>query len=361
MTGQRAPAPTSLRRLATEGSVEWHAAVTSDARPCLLVRAQEADALAGAVRAHSAVVVDECPTVLAHDLAAESPWMALDCDPMGTLEDLALRWPKRSLPYSQAIVVTHTLARVLSAAHAKGELLGAIAASQVIVDRDGALRVLGLGFGESAWGPRTFRAPSVALGEPPTKVSDVSSVLALIRAHTQWVTGVPTPLVRILQGEPGPLERAFARGLFGAFNQTLRLDGQTGLRTLERFWRFVGVWPDHEGFARRARSTFDEARVRLTVARDFSWFSVDDGPRHDLVRREPVRRVLRALLSAGGSPVSVEELVRSAWPGEALVGSSGADRLYVALSTLRKLDLRAAIVRERGGYALCASTSYRDP
>ncbi len=359
--GESATTTRLVRRISAEGPVEWYSARTEAGRACLYVRARHASSLVNAVRAHATVDAAECPRLLAHALDDETPWMTLDCDPVGSLEDLASLWPKYSLPYAQAIVVTHTLARVLAAAHRRGELLGALSPSQVLVDRAGRLSVIGLGFDDAAWGPRAFRSARVAMGEAPCPSSDVNASLLFLRAHIPWVTGMPAALARILQGDPGPLERTFAKGLFGAVNQTATIDGIAGLRAIERFWSFLGVSPDREGMAHRLRGTFEEAQVRLAVARDVSWMAVDGGSRHDLVRREPVRRVLRALISAQGTSLTVDDLVQRAWPGEMLVGSSGADRLYVAISTLRKLDLRAAIVREPTGYALRAAVAYHEP
>jgi hypothetical protein len=351
--------PKSVRKLATSGEIEWHIAIAPGGQACLLVRGAKAS-LARIAEAHLRVASPVCPKPWAHDLDAGAPWVAFDCDPVGTFEEVSARWPKRSLPYGEAIVVTHTLGVLLRAAHESGICLGALAPAQVLVDRSGALKVLGLGFDEATWSERAVRAPTVAMGHPPTPSSDVHTALLFLRAHIPWVADVPPALARILSGAPGPVERAFARVLFAILTQTGKVDGASGLRQVERFWSLVGAAPDHHAMGQRLRETFGGVVPRVDLGRDFSWLSVDGGPRHDLLRREPVRRVLRALVAAGGDPVPVDRLVASAWPGEALVGSSGADRLYVAISTLRKLDLRSAIAREPSGYALRAEIVVRD-
>lgn len=352
--------PKAVRKLAGSGEMAWHAAMAPGGRPCLLVRGPSAT-LARVAEAHLRASSPASPVPWAHDLDADAPWVAFDVDPVGTFEDVAARWAKRSVPYAEAIVVTQTLGVLLRAAHPNGICLGALAPSQVLVDRSGALKILGLGFDETAWSERAFRAPTVAMGHPPTPTSDVHTALLFLRAHIPWVADVPPALSRILSGAPGPVERAFARALFAILTQTGKVDGVSALRHVERFWSIVGAAPDSHAMGRRLRETFGEGIPRVEIDRDLSWLSVDGGPRHDLLRREPVRRVLRALVAAGGEPVPVDRLVASVWPGEALVGSSGADRLYVAISTLRKLDLRTAIAREPSGYALRAEVVVREP
>lgn len=353
--------PRVVRRLAGAGTIEWHSAVAPGGVACLLLRGTDRDAVRKIAEAHVRVNVDVCPVPWAHDLEASVPWVAFECDPLGTFEELVDRWEKRSVPYSEAIVVTHTLVRMMRAAHERGACIGALSPAQVLVDRSGALKVLALGFDERTWDSRAVRAPSVGLGHPPTPSSDLHTGLLFLRAYIPWIEAVPAPLARLLSGAPGPVERVFSRALVGTLTQTVRLDGAWALSKLERFWSIAGVSPAHEAMAERLRRTFDDGAPRVDLGRDLSWVSVDGGPRHDLTRREPVRRVLRVLVEARGSVVPVERLVASAWPGENLVGSSGADRVYVAISALRKLDLRPALAREPSGYALRATVTLRDP
>ncbi len=344
-----------MRLLARREGLSWSAAKTEVGAPCLLLSARSRSALERVCEAHLAIPLAELPAPIAWSFGPGESWLALDCEPVGTLDDLRELVPKRSIPYAEALVVTRTLARVLAAAHAAPGgpfLLGALSPSQVVVDRAGKLGIVGLGFGEAEWDAAAYRSPSVAMGHPPSRASDVHTGLLFVRAHIQWINEVPPGLARLLRGEPGPLERAFGRGLVDALMQSSQLDGHGALRALERFWAAMGVVPDEEGFGRRALDALARASLRIDVARDHSWFSVEGGPRLELLRREPVRRVLRALVEANGAAMSVDEIARSAWPGEVLVGSSGPDRVYVAISSLRKLGLRDALVRDDRGYTL---------
>jgi len=48
----------------------------------------------------------------------------------------------------------------------------------------------------------------------------------------------------------------------------------------------------------------------------------------------------------------VEGLLEKGWPGERVHPEAGADRVYMALSTLRKLGLREVLVSRDDGYLL---------
>ena len=50
----------------------------------------------------------------------------------------------------------------------------------------------------------------------------------------------------------------------------------------------------------------------------------------------------------------MDALIACGWPGERIVAKSGASRVYVALSTLRKLGLRDLLLSRDDGYLLDA-------
>lgn len=94
----------------------------------------------------------------------------------------------------------------------------------------------------------------------------------------------------------------------------------------------------------------------LKVARDGSWFAAGDDGFVDLRTRYALARVLSALVrsrvAAPDATVSLDALVAAGWPGEKLLADSGANRVYVAIATLRRLGLRDVIERREGGYRL---------
>jgi hypothetical protein len=98
----------------------------------------------------------------------------------------------------------------------------------------------------------------------------------------------------------------------------------------------------------------------LAVAASGRWFRVPGDDRVSLRRRDNLALVLRALARARdarpGQPLSVEELFRAGWPEDRAFTKSAAGRVYVALTALRNLGLRALIVREESGYCLDPET-----
>ncbi len=94
----------------------------------------------------------------------------------------------------------------------------------------------------------------------------------------------------------------------------------------------------------------------LEVAGGGEWFRMPGGTSVDLSRRAPLRRILLALaalrIEAPGEPMSLDDIVAAAWPGERIGSRAAQNRVRVALATLRKAGLRGAIVTGRGGYLI---------
>ncbi len=79
----------------------------------------------------------------------------------------------------------------------------------------------------------------------------------------------------------------------------------------------------------------------------------------DLRRRAPLQRIVLVLaqqrLDAPGEALGLDELLAAGWPGERVGDSAGANRVHVALSTLRNLGLRTILVSSAAGYALTSA------
>ncbi len=114
------------------------------------------------------------------------------------------------------------------------------------------------------------------------------------------------------------------------------------------------------GYARILLSLADRVWGAARVAADGAWFETPTGGRVDLGRRKVLRRLLHVLAARHeqqpGRALGVAGLFEAAWPGESGLGGSGDARVYVGISTLRKLGLRDALVThelpEGAGYAL---------
>ena len=73
----------------------------------------------------------------------------------------------------------------------------------------------------------------------------------------------------------------------------------------------------------------------------------------DLSRRGPAARIVAHLLEhidAGAVPSA--ELVSVGWPGQVLIGGSGATRLHTVVRWLRKAGLAEVLITQEGGYRL---------
>ncbi len=94
----------------------------------------------------------------------------------------------------------------------------------------------------------------------------------------------------------------------------------------------------------------------LVIGAEGDWFRLPQGEVVSLANRPTVGRVLVALAEqrrlGSGEPISADALLAAAWPDERVLSDAGAHRVRVAVSTLRKLGLRAYLQTVRGGYRL---------
>ena len=96
------------------------------------------------------------------------------------------------------------------------------------------------------------------------------------------------------------------------------------------------------------------ARVTLRVGPLVQWIQVNTQPRVALKRSALFRRLLTTLLeghaSKPGTPVLTATLLEAGWPGDRSKVASLENRLWVALSKLRRLGLEDVLERVEGGY-----------
>jgi len=91
------------------------------------------------------------------------------------------------------------------------------------------------------------------------------------------------------------------------------------------------------------------------IARNGHWFQPPGGAPVDMSRRAALVGILAAVAAARESDpesrLCLEDLVRAGWPGENIIEKAAKNRVYVAVSTLRKAGL-APLVRVSGGWCL---------
>jgi tetratricopeptide (TPR) repeat protein len=104
-----------------------------------------------------------------------------------------------------------------------------------------------------------------------------------------------------------------------------------------------------------ARDLAASSSDAVVIATDGAWFEAG-GERVSLLKRKAPRLVLARLMEERrerpGTTLSVDDLFEAGWPGEQALPDAAASRVYVAVSTLRKLGLRDVLTREDEGYLL---------
>lgn len=108
--------------------------------------------------------------------------------------------------------------------------------------------------------------------------------------------------------------------------------------------------------------TAAEPASAISVGESGRWFGVPGSPRVSLQRRRALRLILKALLdrriTSPGTALTQQELLEAGWPGERVKHEAGTLRVYNALSTLRKLGLRAVLLSRDDGYLLDPSVEF---
>jgi predicted ATPase len=94
----------------------------------------------------------------------------------------------------------------------------------------------------------------------------------------------------------------------------------------------------------------------LHIGPEAKWFQVPGSGRVDLFRRHTLRRLLHTLAvrraEHPGEGFPVDEMFKAGWPKERVASSAAANRVRVAVTTLRRLGLRDTLVTRSDGYLL---------
>lgn len=109
---------------------------------------------------------------------------------------------------------------------------------------------------------------------------------------------------------------------------------------------------------RVARGALEAASPAQTwqISRDGARLQPPGGPSIDLSRRGALKRIVSALLQASSEEPSrsldVYAVLEAGWPGEQVLPEAAANRVYVAMATLRKLGLAPILHTCDEGYML---------
>ncbi|MFO0618798.1 MAG: hypothetical protein U0414_39780 [Polyangiaceae bacterium] len=103
-----------------------------------------------------------------------------------------------------------------------------------------------------------------------------------------------------------------------------------------------------------------EPRRSLTVGPQGLWFKAPRAKASvHLHRRRALQRIVDELAQqrarAPGEALTIAHLVAAGWPGERVLAEAGADRVYTAVATLRKLGLKGILLQRDDGYLLDTS------
>ncbi len=100
----------------------------------------------------------------------------------------------------------------------------------------------------------------------------------------------------------------------------------------------------------------DVEPTTLRVGPEGRWFQVSGGGLVNIQTRRPLRRLLMRFvelhLSDPERTLDVPALFEAGWPGEHIAPSAAANRVYVALTTLRKFGLRDVLSSGAPGYRI---------
>jgi len=105
----------------------------------------------------------------------------------------------------------------------------------------------------------------------------------------------------------------------------------------------------------------EQAEGRVTVHRAGHWFAVDGGEPTSLMSRQPLRRILKAVVDShvetGEPGQSVDELIEAGWPDAYVTDDAGKNRVYTAVRTLRDMGLEDYLITGDQGYCFAPSVA----
>ncbi|WP_437642405.1 hypothetical protein [Sorangium sp. So ce854] len=354
--------PRSIRR--RDGLHVVAATRAGDAEPCVVIVPGPAASAARAntvfaeiERVHALLDHPLIPKVAARGVADGMPYIELACDAVIDGLDLTslLNDAGWTVPPGSAAGLVASLRKAIQAAHAvldpkhgRPVCIGRVSCADVLFSREGRWYLVG--YGRDAPLERAgeqqidrvpeFQAPEVAAGGEPTPAGDELALALLARS----------------------LRHAAVQGGAASARRRARAEEADLLHHLAP----CSEAPDPEGFASLVASLLAGRPLplaaeaapacppTLVLGCEVRWIAANDGVKHTL--GHALSRIVTALVDrhdeAPDASLSLQDLFEAGWPGERPVAGAGANRVYVALTQLRRMGLREVIERNEHGYRL---------
>ncbi|MEM9692629.1 MAG: hypothetical protein AAGA56_08795 [Myxococcota bacterium] len=372
-----------LRRFA--GGELW---AVRDPRPAVLLLVEDGfdrGHLEAIAEAHDAVKSPCVAPLLAFD---RDRGLLFDCAAEADLERVvdAAQPSGVRLGFGGAVAFSDLLLDTLQAAHTTDppHCMGALAWRNILIDADGGCWLFGLGHnfllkdGAARWlaAPGVAIPAGVALGAPASPAADASAHFALIRTLLPWVE-LYGGFSAAIEGRPDGGARRMAEHLSrlsGDLQARPLGEGIVDIATLRQRYRAVRALDPSMPAAdeRSLRAFFAELVQAMRGPAEMKSRSTTStlyvgerelelrGQRIGLRARPLLWRLIMRLVEArqrGEGALSVWQLMEAGWPDERIEPQSGLARVYVALSTLRKLGLEEVLTRDEHGYQLSVAVA----
>jgi hypothetical protein len=334
--------------------------------------------LASLAAAHTRAAGGPIPAVQQLGRHQGRPFVAFACPAVTDFTHVlgAVQRSGTRAPYAQAITFIDMLLTTVARVQELGLAMGALSTANVFVDAQGGLHLIGVGDnvlcfdadGVPLHVPDVCVAPDISAGAPHSAGADLYAITLLCRRLIPHAIFPPAG-ERVLQGTYTPDDHEL--GQLFAWSSLAILGSHPARRPgfaeciekERRAWQLLEVEPDVPGFAELVRRHLHESNLELVVDEEVTRVRVGSTPSLPIGSRRALRRILSALIEQHrrrpGEAIAVSELVEAGWPGESLIFEAAANRVYVALSSLRKLGLGGVIERCDGGWRLTPSTVVR--
>lgn len=366
-----------------------------DRLPCVVLTpsletepAHAAEILSKIEHAHRGVSHRAVPKVVTKGTFQRRPFLELDCDAIMDGAELhrLLTNARRRAPLSAGFAFARELFTALSRVHdtldpltRKPLCLGRLSYSDILFSPSGRLHLLLFSHhplpSSSDAGP-TFQAPEVARGGEPSPMGDFVALHLLLRSLLSLVD-FADEVVRVLRGDLVGYHQEILDclrwpDLFLLAQPPARRGTRAEAEAVSsRLRELCGVRPDLDAFEAFVRHSIPGEELPasdgagghsvLVLGVETSWAMGPDGSRHMLGQAH--RRIVTALAQlhrrSPGAVLTMHELLEAGWPGERPIPEAGANRVYVALTQLRRRGMRDLIERCDGGYRLVPDVQIR--